>query len=220
MEKFDSVRSQLRAWLACAEFQRVADSALEQYRTMSTLITLTYDADPLIRWRAVDAIGRCAERLCAIRPGGLKSLLRRLFWMMSDESGAVAWHAPEAIGEIVRSDPLAFTDFIPMTISLLDLEPEDRPPFLPGILYALGRIGEAAPDAVQDGLPGIAEALAETDSQARAMAVWSLGRLGARDALARRPELAHDQSEALVYREEQLVTATIGSLWAEALDVS
>ena len=95
---------------------------------------------------------------------------------MSDE-GAVARHAPEANGEIVRSDPRAFADFIPMTVSLLGLEPEDRPPFLPGILHALGRIGEAAPDLAAASLPRVVETLRETNSQVRAMAVRCLGRL-------------------------------------------
>ncbi len=216
-ETIDAVKQQLREWLADAEFQKVAGSDQAPARTIRTLIALTYDPDPCIQWRALDAIGRCAVRLCKIRPDALKDILRRLFWMMSDESGAVAWHAPEAIGEIIRSDPSAFADFIPMTIALLDLEPEDRPPFLPGILYALGRIGEAAPDAVKDGLPRIIEALADTDSQIRAMATWSLGQIGVREALLQHRELAQDQGEALVYRKEQPMATTIGSLWAEAL---
>ena len=203
--------------MACAEFQKIVDAALDRDRTVSTLITLTYTADPLICWRAIDAIGRCAVRLSTIRPDALKNYLRRLFWLMSDESGAVAWRAPEIIGEIVRSDPQTFADFIPMTIALLDLEPEDRPPFLSGILYALGRIGEAAPASVETGLSRIVEALTEADSQARSMAVWCLGRLGVRDALIQHPELADDQGKALIYREEQLVETTVAGLLAEAL---
>jgi len=211
------VKSQLQAWLACAEFQRVVNAASDCGRTVSTLITLTYAADPLIRWRAIDAIGRCAVHLSRIRPESLKNYLRRLFWLMSDESGAVAWRAPEAIGEIVRSDPQAFADFIPMTIKLLDLEPEDRPPFLPGILYALGRIGEAAPSSVVKALPGIIDSLTEADSQSRAMAVWCLGRIGARDALSQHPELANDHGKAIIYREKQLMETTVSSLMHDAL---
>ncbi len=156
-------------------------------------------------------------RLSTIRPDALKNYLRRLFWLLSDESGAIAWRAPEIIGEIVRSDPRTFADFIPMTIALLDLEPEDRPPFLSGILYALGRIGEAAPSSVEKSLPSIVEALTESDPQARSMAVWCLGRLGVRDALFQHPELAHDQGIALIYREEQLVETTVSSLLVETL---
>jgi HEAT repeat protein len=211
------VKSQLRAWLEDAEFQKIVDASLENGRTINVLVTLTYDENPLVCWRALDAIGRCAEHLCRTRAESLKNVLRRLFWMMSDESGALAWHAPEAIGEIVRSDPRAFADFIPMTVALLDLEPEDRPPFLPGILFALGRIGRAAPDTVKEGLASIAGALAESDTQVRAMAIWCLGQVGERDVLLRHHELGNDQRSAVVYRKEQLKTTTVGTLWKEAV---
>jgi type IV secretory pathway protease TraF len=218
--KIAFVKSQLHDWLGDAEFQRIIEAALAHTRTISTLFSFTYDRDPLIRWRAVDAIGRCAAHLCSTHSATLKNLLRRLFWLMSDESGAVAWHAPEAIGEIVRSDPPQFADFIPMTVSLLNLEPEDRPPFLPGTLYALGRIGGVAPDVVKEGLSGIIASLTEADTQARAMAVWCLGQLREREILLQHSALANDHGSAIVYRDEHLVATAIGSLWIEALTMT
>jgi hypothetical protein len=214
------VKSQLRSWLICAEFKTIIDAALGHDRMIGALIRLSYDPDPLISWRAIDAIGRCAGYLAVNRAEGMKNYLRRLFWMMSDESGSVAWHAPEAIGEIIRSDPRAFADFIPMTASLLEMEPEDRPPFLPGILYALGRIGEVAPRPLHPPLPQIVDALAENDAQARAMAVWCLGQLGAKNLLIEHPDLAHDNGQALVYRNEQILQTTISCLLSEALKAS
>ena len=210
------MKSKLREWLADARFRRIVDAASEHRRTLSSLIALTYDADPLIHWRALDAIGRCAAHLCQIRTEALKNLLRRLFWQMSDEAGAMAWHAPEAIGEIVRADPQAFANFVPLTVSLLNLEPEDLPQFLPGILYALGRIGEKDPGSVRKGMPGILEALSDEAAQARAMAVWCLGQLGRSEVLKRRPELAQDQGRAIFYRDEHLVSVTVADLWTEA----
>lgn len=211
------MKSQLRSWLAGAEFQRVVSAALEHNRVISILIALTYDADPLVSWRAIDAVGRCAAHLSAVRPEGMRNSLRRLFWMMNDESGSVAWHAPEIIGEIIRSNPKAFADFIPMTVSLLDMEPEDRSPFLPGILYALGRIGEVAANSVDACLPSIFDALADVEVQSRAMAVCCLRWLKAWNLLVQRPELAQDSGKATVYRDGELVETTINLLWADAL---
>jgi len=191
---------------------------MEHDRTVGSLISLTYDTDLLISWRAIDAIGRCAQHLSAVRPESMKNYLRRLFWMMCDESGSVAWHAPEAIGEIVRSDPREFSDFIPMTVSLLDMEPEDRPSFLPGILYALGRIGEVTPLPDDHHLPQIENALTDNDAQTRAMAVWCLGRLGVGNLLLRRIDLLHDQGKALIYRDEQLIETTISILLSDVVD--
>ena len=211
------MKSQIRKWLACAEFQKIIDVSLERRRTIHSLIVLTYDSDPLLRWRSIDAIGRCAANLYASRPEALKNTLRRLFWSMSDESGARAWHAPEAIGEIIRSHPPTFADFIPMTIALFDLEPEDRPPFLPGILYALGRIGKLAPETVETGLPAIIQALAERDSQTRGMAVWCLGQIGEIAILNEHAELEQDRGKTLLYYNEQLLETTVGKVWDETI---
>jgi AraC family transcriptional regulator of adaptative response/methylated-DNA-[protein]-cysteine methyltransferase len=211
------LKSQLRSWLAGAEFQKLVAAVPAHNRIIGHLIALTFDADPLICWRAIDAIGRCAGLLSAIRPEAMKNSLRRLFWMVSDESGSVAWHAPEIIGEIIRSDPRAFADFIPMTISLLDMEPEDRPSFLPGILYALGRIGEAAPNSVDACLPSVFDALDDAEVQTRAMAICCLGRLKAWSLLIQRPELARDSGKALIYRDGEIVETTISLLLADAL---
>lgn len=191
---------------------------MERDRTVGLLISLTYDADALISWRAIDAIGRCAQHLSALRPESMKNYLRRLFWMMCDESGSMAWHAPEAIGEIVRSDPREFSDFIPMTVSLLDMEPEDRPSFLPGILYALGRIGEVTPLLDDHHLPKIENGLTDSNAQIRAMAVWCLGRMGAGNLLLRRIDLLHDQGKALIYRDERLIETTISILLHDVVD--
>jgi HEAT repeat protein len=212
------VKSQVRGWLASGDFQSIVGFALTHDRALSILIALTYDADPLVCWRAIDGIGRCAGALSARRSESMKGYLRRLFWMLSDESGAVAWHAPEAIGEIIHSAPETFADFIPLAASLLDMEPEDRPAFLPGILYALGRIGEMVPDSLSASVPRIFETLNDENPQTRAMAVWCLGRLRAGGLLSQRPDLGQDKGRAVVYRNQQLVETTIDRLVADAVN--
>jgi hypothetical protein len=211
------LKSQLREWLSRAEFQPIVAAAMERGRTINILITLTYDEDPLTGWRAVEAVGKCAESMAPVKPEALKNQLRRLFWFLSDESGAIAWRAPEIIGEIIRSDPAQFAEFIPLAVGLLSLEPEDLPRFLPGILYGLGRIGEADPAVVKERVSVIEQKLADPDPQARAMAVWCLDRIGAREVLARHPELGGDESEAQIYRNGFLEKTSVSRLRAEAL---
>ena len=212
------MKSELRSWLVSADFRKDLDAASDSNRIIGTLITLTYSNDTLLSWRAIDAIGRCAVQLASHKPEVLKKYLRRLFWMMTDESGSIAPRAPEAIGEIIRSNPEEFSDFIPLTVSLMNLEPEDRPVFLPGILYALGRIGEAAAGTIDD-TEGIEPALSDPDSQVRAMAVWCLGRIGGHDILLRHPELEKDNGEAQLYHEEHLLDTTVGDLYKKTLQV-
>ena len=116
-------------------------------------------------------------------------------------------------------DQEKFSDFIPLTVSLMHLEPEDRPVFLPGILYALGRIGEAAAGRIEDGIDGIETALSDPGSQTRAMAVWCLGRIGRHDILLRHSELQQDNGAAQIYLEERLLDITVGELYKKTLHV-
>jgi hypothetical protein len=214
------VRSQLDRYLADADFNRILEAVSKSPRILSTLITYTYSQNPLVCWRAIDAIGRCAENLVPGRPQILRNYLQRLFWMMSDESGAVAPHAPEVIGEIVRSDTDTFVDCIPLVISFLNMEPEDLPSFLPGILYALGRIGQVSPVLVDNALGGIENSLTTSDSQARAMAILCFSRIGHKRTLLRYPQLEKDAGIVQIYREEKIWETTIARLFQEAIRTS
>ncbi|MBN2320809.1 MAG: hypothetical protein JXR49_17150 [Acidobacteria bacterium] len=214
------MKSDLQAWLISAEFRKILGAASSSNRIIGALITLTYADDALLGWRAIDAIGRCAVHLAPSRSEVFKKYLLRLFWMMTDESGSFAPRAPEVIGEIVRSNPEEFSDFIPMTVSLMNLEPEDRPVFLPGILYALGRIGEAAAGTIDKSIGGIEIALSDPDSQARAMAVWCLGRIGRHAILRRHSELGQDDGEAQIYHQEYLLDTTVGEFYKRTLQVA
>ena len=207
------MKQDLAAWLANADFKRIQDAFAQSSRTLSALIAFTYSENDLVCWRAIDAVGRIAERHCSARPSVFRNYLQRLFWMMSDEAGIVAPHAPEIIGEIVRSDAMAFGEYIPLTVSLLKLEPEDLPLFLPGILYALWRIGQVAPIASEEAFQGIESALRSKDPRARAMAVRCLSLHGFREVLLRHPELADDREKVRIYREGGLYNTSIDRLY-------
>jgi len=211
------VRSDLNALLFGADFDQILNVFAKSSRTLSALITFTYSGNPLICWRAIDAIGRSADHYSSTRPEIFRNYLQRLFWMMSDESGAVVPHAPEVIGEIVQSNTKEFADFIPLSISLLNLEPEDLPLFLPGILYALGRIGWADPGVVDNALDCIEKSLAVKDPQTRAMAVQCLNRLGNNEILLRHPELSKDSGKTQIYSEGQLLDVIVARLYRDAL---
>ncbi|NTW65555.1 MAG: hypothetical protein HGB21_04440, partial [Nitrospirae bacterium] len=68
---------------------------------------------------------------------------RKLLWSLTDESGGIGWSAPEMLGEIVSADPARFQDIIPLIASAYEVE-EDV--FRAGVLYALARIAETAPE--------------------------------------------------------------------------
>lgn len=95
----------LRSWLAAWDLPAILAAAAQQGRLFGLLLALTYDPEALFAWRAVEAIGLAAAQIVDQRPDRVRNQLRRLVWLLNDESGSIGWRAPEAIGEILYRCP-------------------------------------------------------------------------------------------------------------------
>jgi hypothetical protein len=211
------MKEQLRDWLANRCYDAIVELAGRRKRVLSFLTALTYDPDPLINWRAVEAIGLAAGRIADEDPEFVRNHLRRLMWLLSDESGGIGWRAPEMMGEIVRDRPEQFGEFVPIIISLLDMEEEDAARFRPGILWAIGRLGEVMPDRVKAAVALIIPCLDDPNPQTRGLAAWCLGELGAGEHLAGH-DVLRDESPVDFYVDGQLVRQSVGQLARDALE--
>jgi len=170
----------VRAWLAQADFPAIVAYARKHKRVLSTLTALTYDPDNTLSWRAVEAIGLAAAQIAEIDSEYVRVHLRRLAWLLNDESGGIGWRAPECMGEIVYHCPTLFRDFLPILVNLIDMEPDDAPPFRAGWLWAMGRLAAVCPEQVRAALPWIQDFLDDRDPQVCGLAVWCLGRVAHR----------------------------------------
>jgi hypothetical protein len=100
-----------------------------------------WDANPEIRCRAAIALGAAA----AAHPDLGRELLRRALWALNDESATNGGPMLPAVGEIGRRSPDLVAPFVgPMTAYLWD------DGLRPGILDALCRIAETAPELIED----------------------------------------------------------------------
>ncbi len=213
-----AVKEQLRDWLANRCYAAIVELAGRKRRVLSFLTALTYDPDPLIGWRAVEAMGLAAGRIADEDPEFVRNHLRRLMWLLSDESGGIGWRAPEMMGEIVRNRPEQFGEFVPIILSLLDMEEEDAARFRPGTLWAIGRLGEVMPDRVKVAVTRVISCLDDSNPQTRGLAAWCLGQLGAGEYLAGYDALLRDQSPVDFYADAQLVRQSVGQLARGALE--
>lgn len=178
----------------------------------------TYDADPRISWRAIEALGVAASRVAEDDPDHIRQLLRRLLWLINDESGGICWRAPEAMAEILRRQPTLYADYIPIvTLLLVNLEEEDLERFRAGVLRAIGRLGGLARDSFQDVAPAVVSALIDSDPQVRGMAVWCLHEVGRADLLAGRLDLIADEDPVDLYEDGILTRTTVSQLVQRAL---
>ena len=211
------MKKHLRELLDTERIEEIADIAGRQRRVLGSLVSLTFDPDPLIVWRAVEAMGAAAARIADDDPEYVREHLRRLRWLISDESGGICWHAPEAMAEIIRRRPRLFSDHIPIVVYLLRvMEEEDLVRFRAGILWAIGRLGDLAASEVEAVLPSIAACLDDSDPQVRGMAVWCLAQSRRTELLQTRSDLLSDEGTVALYLDGHLLRRSVAELARQA----
>ena len=209
------LKKTLRELLDQGRFEQIADMAVRKKRVLGSLVSLTFDADPRIGWRAVEAMGAAADRLAEHDPQRVREHLRRLHWLISEESGGICRHAPQAMAEIVRRRPALFADYAAIVVSLLtEMADEDLDYFRPGILWAIGRLGPVVADHIPNVAAEITSALIikHPDPQVRGMAVWCLTQLGQTKILTDHPELLRDQGPVDLYKDGNLTRTSVSHL--------
>ncbi|MDA8219347.1 MAG: HEAT repeat domain-containing protein [Dehalococcoidales bacterium] len=212
------MRNEVRELLARRDLPSLQALAAQDRRTLSALLPFTYQPDGLLRWRAVEAIGLVAGTIADRDPEFVRGFVRRFLWSLSDESGAVGWSAPEAVGEIVANRPALFADYAPIVMSLFDTLEEDY--FVPGILWALGRIAQADPSLVREAQDCVIALLADSTPRVRGLAAWCLGQMCLPEAPEYLQSLFEDEHTLAIYEDGNLHTTTVGHLARRSAETS
>ena len=115
-------------------------------RVVRFLMGRLYSVDADEKWRAVRALGALARAPGILTEARALDLLQRFLWALNDESGAVPYGVPEAIGEILAARPEHRASILPILCGMLTEEETFQTGAVErGIDWALGRIG---PDVV------------------------------------------------------------------------
>jgi hypothetical protein len=207
------MKERLRELLTRQQLAEITEIATQKKRVLGVLVSLTFDADAEIAWRAVEAMGMAADRIAEKDPEYVRNHLRRIHWLMSDESGGVCWYGPQAIAEIVRRRPDAYAEYADIVISFIHtVAEEDLAHFRAGILWAIGRLAPVVPEGVAPVLPAVVSCLDEPDPQTRGMAVWCLKQTGRQDLLADRLDLLTDDGSVELYESGRVERTNISAL--------
>jgi hypothetical protein len=209
--RYRELKKRVRAVLEGDEMDDLA-SLIEGYpRALSALISLTYDRESLITWRAVESIGPIVKKITDKSYEAGRNIARRLLWSITEESGGIGWTAIEMIGEIVRCNPVGYNDFVPIIVELYEEEI-----FRPGVLYAIGKIGESQPELLRETEGVLIKALKDKDPYIRCMALLTYSRLskiGRRLSISDTvKELFSDSSRVKVYNDGEMREYVIGEL--------
>lgn len=212
------MKEQIRLLVEQCRFDDITELAARKKRILGSLLSLTFDREPLIAWRSVEAMGIAADGIAEDDPDYVLGHLRRLHWLLNEEAGGVCLFAPPAMAEIIRRRAEMFADFIPLVLSLLvTMEEEDLDHFLPGILWAIGRLAPAAGEDIASVLPAVVAALDSSQSQVRGLAAWCLGKADKKEILAARTDLLNDEGAVEIYMDGNFKRTHVGRLLREIL---
>ena len=161
------------------------------------LFSLAYDPDELVRWRAIETIGRVAVVWSNNGLNKIKNLLRQQFWMMNDESGGLGWHSPEIIGEILVNVPQLIEEFGPMLLAFLDEEPFER-----GAHLAVCRVAAVDPKPFVDKIEMLIKSLEQSDNYIQAYTIMALGEIDPQKLKKYAPKFDIESEKINIYNFE------------------
>lgn len=176
-----------------------------------------YDPDARARWTAVREIGAYAEGEAS--DDKVRRLLQRLVWSLNDESGAVGWGAPAAIGEILARRPgfqPEFAGLFPQWLANEDVV-LDNAILDAGAIWALGRLGPGAPIHHDDPAALLRPFLERGAAAVRGAAAWSAGRLGLDVLVPGLEPLRDDPGPVALLVGSEVRDCTVADLTREAL---
>jgi len=194
------------------DYNALSKLASADRKVVSSLISLTYDKDKALSWRAMEAIGLITKDLSESDPVAVRNIANRLLWMMRDESGGIPWSAPEILGEIVKHNPRLCSD-----IALIITSFHDEKMFTSGVLRALGRMGRINAETVDYAVPILRSYLASADNTLRGYAAWALGEMGAAESSGELESMKHDAGHIRFYEEGEIRDRNIGEIAQAAL---
>ncbi len=234
MATFRKIKQELLQALNAADWENQIKNfdKVEPKKLLNPLLGFVHH-EGLLRWRSLAIMGPVVARIADTRMEDGRVAMRRLMWNLNEESGALGWGSPEAMGAILASHHGLAKEFHRILASYT-FDPEgceanfiDHAPLRRGAYWGLGRLAEVYPDLAVNGLPGLHLALElqksgedRDDPTARGYVAWALGLIGRRggaDALEALKQLAEDPASLELFRNRRLETTSVGALAREGM---
>jgi len=152
----------------------------ETARTIRFLSGRLCSDDDETKWKAVRSLGVVVSERDAVSTDRAREVLRRFFWSLNDESGAVPFGVPEAIGEVLATRTELQPEFLSILCSLAyHSEFVQSGRIERGIFWALGRLGPVSARCSPEAVEALKWAACEhPDCESRRIAIWTLSQLG------------------------------------------
>jgi len=192
-------------------------------RLVRPLLSLLPSGDPTVKWRAVMALGIVVTGLAEEDLEEARGVLRKLMWNLTEESGNIAWGAPEAMGEILARNETLANEFPHILVSYIREDGNflEHIPLQRGVLWALERLAEVRPEKLHDleAAEHVAARLKSEDTTVRALAAKVLGLLRVKSYRSALVDLCKDEGEASICSDGTEVRRRVCDVAREAIMV-
>lgn len=205
-------KKEIRRLLEENRYHELSTLIPEQRKLVTLLISLSYDRSDVVSWRAMEAIGLITAGLSGEDPEFVRNVVNRLLWMIRDESGGIGWSCPDILGEIVRNNPDLCGDIATVVASFHDEEM-----LRPGVMLAIGRIGNIHSYFYDFAAPIVTSYLNDPDPATRAYAAYAAGELNIPGAAERLEGMRKDTHTVPFYEGGVLKDQTAGKIADTAL---
>lgn len=188
-------------------------------RVINPLFSFLYNEDAGLKWAAVVAMGQVVHQLAEENMEAARVIMRRLMWNLNDESGGIGWGSPEAMGEIMAVHEGLAKEYVHILISYtredgnyLEYESLQR-----GLLWGIGRIAQANPELLKEGVAHFIPYLRSLDPGVRGLAAWIMGLLKVDEAYEELQALTEDEAEFQGVQDRQPTVRQVKEMAKEAL---
>ncbi len=184
----------------------IIDMAGKDRKLIQNLQRLLYSADPLIRLRAAEALGKVCGIISKDNPQKVARLIQTLLYSIID-TAAFSIGAFEAVAEIIVNAPDLYEKYIPYIWQLLSEESRR-----PKAIMALARISEVRPEILRRMSFYLLKFLNDKDPEVRGYTVLLLKRLNATELKDDIEKLKGDMNEISLYENGEIKKVTINQL--------
>jgi hypothetical protein len=189
---------------------------IDARRVINALLSLLYNGDEALRWRAVTAIGRVVAHLAGEDMEAARVVMRRFIWSLNDESGGIGWGAAEAMAEAMAHHEGLAREYGPILLSYIreDGNYLEYGPLRIGALWGVARLARARPEVLAKlgGVRFIRPYLRDGDPASRALAAGAVGILGDTSDCAGLRDLEPDQARVELFMDGGFEIHTVGEV--------
>jgi len=206
---------EVRDLLRQGDYVKLTSLCWEDHQYWKAVKFATYEADESISWPAIEVAARLMQQHWESgQQERVREYIRSLLWSLNDESGGIGWNAPQTIAEIIVRIPELVEPYVSMMIS----RTMEEPLLVPNGLWAVGRLGSYAREAVAFFWEVIRSAFTSCDPQTLGVACWAMGEVTFPPAAALIRPLVSRPEPVCIYIDGEFKERTLGAWATAALD--